>query len=249
MNVLSDRLPLPRCRMPAALRGTTALLVALACSPAMADTYKITTHTEGSTAAFNLPGLFPQGDIVGSRTFDLTVTSVFDSANVLASADNNWMQATDAVLQISLRLDGQLHSLDATGRVSSQILSDTDGAGVTTKRFYQSISFDPSTYGDLATLQQYVFLGADQFAIKSVLEPATAYYADPLTKGFSILNWGKTPGPDLALLGDGTGLAQRFDYNLVVTVPEPSTYAMLGTGMLLLAGTAWRRKRAGATTG
>lgn len=249
MNVITQHLSPRQCRIPALRRGTAALLAALACSSATADVYTITTHTAGSTAAFNLPGLFPQGDIVGSRAFDLTVTSVFDSANVLASADNNWMQATDAALQISLRLDGQLYSLDATGLVSSQIVSDTDGAGRTTKRFYQSISFDPSTYGDLATIQQYVFLAADQFGIKSVLEPATAYYADPLTKGFSIFDWKTTPENDPILLGDGTGLGHRFDYNLVVTVPEPSTYAMLGAGMLLLAGAAWRRNRAGASAG
>ncbi|MBB3222535.1 PEP-CTERM sorting domain-containing protein [Pseudoduganella umbonata] len=245
MNAFPDNLPLPRRRMPAALRGTAALLVALAGAPAMADIYTVTTHTAGSTAAFNLPGLFPQADIVGSRAFDLTVTSVFDSADVLASADNNWMQATDATLQISLQLDGQLYTLDATGQVSSHILSDTDGTGRTTKRFYQSISFDPSTFGDLATIQQYVFLGADQFAIGSVLEPATAYYADPLTKGFSVFNWRSMPDDTLRLLGDGTGLAQRFDYHLAVAVPEPATYAMLGAGLALLAGAARRRTKAG----
>lgn len=249
MNAFLDHPSLPRRRMPAALRGTAALLAALACSSAMADIYTITTHTAGSTAAFNLPGLFPEGDIVGSRAFDLTVTSVFDSANVMTSVDNTWMQATDADLQISLRLDGQVYSLDATGQVSSQILSDTDGAGRTTKRFYQSISFDPESHGDLATFQQYVFAGADQFGIRSVLEPATAYYADPLTKGFSIFDWKMNPGMDPTLLGDGTGLAQRFDYNLVMTVPEPSTYAMLGAGMVLLAVAARRRSKAAATPG
>jgi hypothetical protein len=232
-----------RRRIPAALRGTAAFLIALACSSATASTYTITTHTAGSTAAFNMPGLFPQGDLVGSGHFELTVTSVFDSANVLASADNNWMQANDAALRISLQLDGKTYSLDATGQVSSQILSDTDGAGRTTKRFYQSISFDPSTYGDLATIQQYVFLGADQFAIGSVLQPATAYYADPLTKGFSIHDWSVAPDESLSLLGDGTGLAHRFDYQLALAVPEPATYAMFGAGLALLGGAAARRNR------
>ncbi|QBE67433.1 PEP-CTERM sorting domain-containing protein [Pseudoduganella lutea] len=152
------------------------------------------------------------------------------------------MSATGAALQISLRLDGQLYSLDGTGQVSSQILSDTDGAGRTTKRFYQSISFDPSTAGDLATIQQYVFLGADQFAIGSVLQPATAYYADPLTKGFSITDWSLGPDGSLVQLGDATGRAQRFDYHLALAVPEPATYAMLGGGLALLAGVAWRRR-------
>ena len=235
--------PIYHSLRPAVLRGGAALLAVLTCCTAIADTYTLTTHTKGTTAAFNLPGLFPQGDIVGSRTFDLTVTSVFDSANVLATADNNYMQASDATLQISLQLDGQLYSLDATGEVSSQILSDTDGAGRTTKRFYQTINFDPATFGDLATIQQYVFLDAHQFAIDSVLQPATAYYADPLTKGFSIFDWRVMPDESLSLLGDGTGLAQRFDYQLALAVPEPATYAMFGAGLALLAGAARRRNR------
>ncbi|WP_338764510.1 PEP-CTERM sorting domain-containing protein [Massilia sp. METH4] len=229
-------------RKRTALSGVAALLAVVACTSASAETYTITTRTMGNTAAFNLPGFFPQGDLAGARSFDLTVTSVFDSANVLSSTDNLWMQASDAALQITLRLDGEVFSLDGTGQVSSQVLSDTDGTGRTTKRFYQSVSLDPATFGDFATVQQYVFLGADQFAINSVLEPALAYYANPLTKGFSIVNSTMQPDGSLALAGDAVGRADQFSYQLAVSVPEPATYAMFGAGLALLPFAARRRR-------
>lgn len=231
--------------MPALLRGTAALLAALACSAAAAETYTITTSTTGPAATFELPGFFKQGDLSGTGAFDLTVKSVFDSANVVSNTDNSWMQASDAVLQITMRMNGMTYTLEGMGQVSSQILIDTDGTGQTTKRFYQSVSFDPVTYGDYATIQQYVFLGADQFPIASVLEPATAFYADPLRKGFSIVDWTRGIDGGLSQVGDAVGSAEQFHYQLALAVPEPASYAMFGAGLGLLAVAA-RRRRAGA---
>jgi hypothetical protein len=232
-------LPRPR-RALAMLYGTGFLLAALACSAASAETYAITTRTEGSAGNFNLPGLFPQGDLSGVHTYQLSVTSVFDSASVLPGGDSYFMQATDADLRVSLTLDGVPYSLQTTGTVRSQLLLDTDGDGRTTKRFYQSISFDPATSGELASIQQYVFLGADSFIINSVLQPGTAFYADPLTKGFSIYDWDVPASGPLVQLGDAGGRAEAFHYQLAL-VPEPATYAMLGAGLGLLGFSARRR--------
>ncbi|HEX8605669.1 MAG TPA: hypothetical protein VF774_23710, partial [Pseudoduganella sp.] len=202
MNTPIASSSLPPRRAMTALRGVAAVLAALACTAATAATYTMTTSTQGSTANFQLPNFFPQGNIDGIHTYELSVTSVFDSANVLASTDNAWMHATDAALEVVLRVDSQVYRMETTGMVSSQVLVDTDGNGKTTKRFYQNVSFDPATYGDHATVQQYVFLDSDQFPITSVLAPATAYYADPLTIGFSIYNWNVAADGSLTRLGD-----------------------------------------------
>lgn len=230
----------------AALRGAAALLAALACTAATAATYTVTTSTQGSTANFQLSNFFPQGNINGVHTYDLSVTSVFDSANILANTDNSWMQASDAALEVVLRVDSQVYRMATTGLVTSQILADTDGNGQTTKRFYQSVSFDPATYGDHAMIQQYAFLDSDQFPIASVLAPATAYYADPLTIGFSIHNSNLAPDGSLIRLGDAVGRAERFDYQLALAVPEPATYAMFAAGLGLVGFAARRRSRQGA---
>jgi hypothetical protein len=230
----------------AALRCVAGLLAALACSTAAAGTYTITTTTQGTNANFQLPGLFSQGNISGVHTYELTVTSVFDSNNVLSSIDNSWMQATDAALQVRLRVDGQLYGMQTTGLVTSQFLVDTDGNGHTTKRFYQNVSFDPATYGDHASIQQYVFLDSAQFPISSVLAPATAYYANPLTIGFSVYNWNVAPDGSLVQLGDAVGRAESINYNLALAVPEPDTYAMFAAGLGLFAFAARRRTRSGA---
>ncbi len=232
---------LPPRRDLAMLRAAAGLLAALACATAAAGTYTITTSTQGTAANFQLPGFFSQGNLSGTGAYELTVTSVFDSANVLASTDNFWMQASDAALTVSLKVDNRLYTMQTTGLVSSQILVDTDGSGQTTKRFYQNVSFDPATYGDHASIQQYAFLDTDHFPINSVLTPAIAYYADPLTKGFSIYNWDVAPDGSLSQLGVGVGRAGRFDYQLALAVPEPAGYAMFAAGLGLVAFTARRR--------
>ncbi|TWI62481.1 putative secreted protein with PEP-CTERM sorting signal [Pseudoduganella lurida] len=224
----------------AALTGLAVIAVA-ACVPASAEFYTITTRTTGTNAGFFLDGLFPQGEINGNFSYELTVTSAFSSNNVTSSIDRHWMRANDAALDVALKVDNRLFTFKTVGTVNSVIHTDTDGDGRTIKRFYNTISFDPATKGDYATIDQYVFLAADQFAINSVLENATGYYADPLTKGFSIYNSNVNPNGTLDPMGDAAGRANTFEYNLVA-VPEPTTWGMLGAG-LAVVGFAGRRRR------
>lgn len=226
-------------------RGTLALAVALSCAStaALADTYTVTTSTTGSSGAFALPNLFPQGDIAGTDTYQLTVTGIFDSASIDSDPGRQWLRADNVDLNLSLRVGENIYSLQTVGQLSTQIFTDTDSDGNSFKRLYQSVIFDPPGAGNYARFEQYLFLAADQFAIGSVLEPATAYYADPIVKGFTIRD-AFVDGAGSETFGEAAGRADTFNYQLAVAVPEPATWAMLAAGLALVGGAARRRQAA-----
>lgn len=225
-------------------RSAVAVAVVLSCAGAgaMADTYTLTTSTTGASGEFSLPDLFPQGDITGTGAYQLTVTGIFDSANVDSDAGRQWLRADDVDLHLSLRFGDSFYSLQTVGQLSTQIFTDTDSAGHSFKRLYQSVVFDPPGAGNYARFEQYLFLDADQFAIGSVLEPATAYYADPIVKGFTIRDALVNDGGSQTF-GEGAGRADTFTYQMAVAVPEPATWAMFAAG-LALAGYGARRRQA-----
>jgi hypothetical protein len=232
-------------RLSKALTGAVVIAAALCWNPAGATDYTVTTRTTGTTGSFFLGSLFPQGELNGNFGYELTVTSAFSSDNVTATVDRRSMTADHARLDVALKVNNRLYSLQTIGMVSSLLRLDTDGDGRTIKRFYNTISFDPASTGDFATIEQYLFLDADQFAIDSVLQPATGYYADPITKGFSMYDWTVNRDGSLDLLGDAAGRANTFEYNLVA-VPEPGTWAMLSAGLAIVGFSGRRRRQAAA---
>lgn len=230
------------------IKSSTAALAAalsLASTGVLAETYTVTTGTTGLSGEFSLPGMFPQGDIAGTGPYELTVTGVFDGANVASDAGRQWLRADDVDLHLSLRFGDAVYSLQTVGQLSTQIFTDTDGDGNAFKRLYQSVIFDPPGDGNYARFEQYLFLDADQFAIGSVLEPASAYYADPIVKGFTVRD-AYVDGTSSTIYGEAAGRANTFSYNVAVAVPEPATWAMLAAGLALVGYGARRRQAAAA---
>jgi len=221
----------------ARLRALPCLLAfafALPCT-ARAGTVEVTIHTSGSMDANPLV-LYALGldtSTTDRLPFDLTISSSFDSANLVDSAGGPYANAAGAELQVSFQLGAMTYRYAGTGGADVRLYD----AGSGRQGYQLQIGFGPAFNNNLL-VRSVVIAPAGSFGA-SPLSPLSLG-AGPGLAGFASV--GAYPSnPDAPGFWTMSADADRFSLQVTSPVPEPAPFGMLAAGMFILGG--WRLRR------